>query len=115
MAEEYPEPDRNASPDHPERRGASRRSVIEAAKVTVRTIDLADLLCGPTGNRSGLRQIGDKWVGICPLRDCASWLPSFAVWPDTDTWGCYACLRGGGVTDLVRLAGDELVAKAQGR
>lgn len=79
------------------------------------TIDLADLLCGPAGHRSGLSRIDDRWVGMCPLPDCASRLPSFAVWPGTDTWGCYACLRGGSVTDLVRLAGDELVAKAQGR
>jgi hypothetical protein len=87
----------------------------KAPKGRVLVVDLADLLCGPAGNRSGLRRINDRWVGRCPLPDCTSRLPSFAVWPDTDTWGCYACLRGGGVTDLVRLAGDELVAKAQGR
>ena len=30
------------------------------AKGQVLVIDLADLLCGPAGNRSGLRRIGDR-------------------------------------------------------
>jgi hypothetical protein len=114
MAEEYHTSDRDPSPYRPERRGVSRKTVIEAAKDAVPVIDLADLLCGPAGNRSGLRRIGDKRVGMCPLPDCASKVPSFAVWPGTDTWRCYACLRDGGVADLERLAGDELVAKARG-
>jgi hypothetical protein len=81
----------------------------------VLVIDLADLLCGPAGNRSGLRRIGDKRVGICPLPDCASRLPSFTVWPDTDVWRCFNCMRGGGATDLACLDGHPLVAKARGR
>jgi hypothetical protein len=80
----------------------------------VLVIDLADLLCGPAGNRSGLRRIGDRWVGKCPLPDCVSKLRSFAVWPSTDSWHCFCCRRGGNVTDLARLAGNDLVAKARG-
>ena len=86
----------------------------KVAKGRMLVIDLADLLCGPAGNRSGLRRIGDRWVGMCPLPDCASKLRSFAVWPATDSWHCFCCLRGGSVTDLARHAGHELVARARG-
>ena len=91
------------------------KGLPEASKGRVLVIDLADLLCGPAGNRSGLRRIDDRWVGICPLPDCASKLSSFAVWPDTDAWRCFNCMRGGGATDLARLAGPALVAKARGK
>jgi hypothetical protein len=90
------------------------KELLKVAKRRVLVIDLADLLCGPAGNRSGLRRIDDKWVGRCPLPDCASKVPSFAVWPGTDIWRCYTCLRGGGANDLARLAGSEQVAKARG-
>jgi len=80
----------------------------------VPTLDLADLLCGPAGNRSGLRRIGDKWVGMCPLPDCAADLPLFAVWPGNNSWHCFCCRRGGNTTDLARLAGYALVSKARG-
>jgi hypothetical protein len=87
----------------------------EVAKERMLVIDLADLLCGPAGHRSGLRRIDDRWVGKCPLPDCASKLSSFVVWPDTDAWRCFNCMRGGGATALARLAGHALVAKARGR
>src|SRR5215213_4208386 len=86
----------------------------KVAMERVLVIDLSDLLCGPAGNRSDLRRIGDKWVGKCPLPDCASKLRSFAVWPASDSWQCFSCRRGGNVTDLARLAGDDLVTKARG-
>ena len=101
------------SPDCLERRDARHDTIVRVAEETASTLDLADLLCGPAGNRSGLRRIGDRWVGICPLPDCASRLPSFAVWPATDSWRWLGCVRGGGVTDLARLAGNELVAKVR--
>lgn len=115
MAEEYHTSDRDPSLYPAERPGVSRKTGIGTANEAVPLIDLADLLCGPAGNRSGLRRIGDKWVERCPLPDCSVKLPSFVVWPSTDMWRCYYCLRGGGVTDLARLAEDELVAKARGR
>ncbi len=78
-----------------------------AADETVPVIDLADLLCGPAGNCSGLRRIGDKWVGRCPLPDHSAKVPSFVVWPETNSWWCYGCSRGGGILDLKRLAGGD--------
>jgi hypothetical protein len=103
------------SPDCLESRDARHDTAVSIAEETVSTLDLADLLCGPAGNRSGLRRIGDRWVGICPLPHCTSKLRSFAVWPGTDSWHCFCCLRGGSVTDLAQFAGNELVAKARGR
>ena len=63
MAEEYHTKDGNPPADWPERRGVSRRQVIEAAKESLPTIDLAYRLCGP----GGLQKVGDRWVGRCPL------------------------------------------------
>jgi hypothetical protein len=91
------------------------KDLSKAPKGRGLVIDLADLLCGPAGNRSGLRRIDDRWVGMCPLPDCASRLPSFAVWPGPDSWHCFNGMRGGGATDLARLAGYALVSKARGR
>jgi hypothetical protein len=115
MAEDYHTQDCNPSPSLPERQGVSHDTAIIAAEEASSTLDLADLLCGPAANRSGSRRIGDKRVGISPLPDCASRLPSFAVWPGTDSWYCFNCMRGGGATDLTRLSGRALVAKARGK
>jgi CHC2 zinc finger len=103
------------SPKCLEIRDARHDTVAGVAEETASTLFLADLLCGPAGNLSGLRRIGDKWVGICPLPECASRLPSFAVWRDTDVWRCFTCMRGGRATDLARLVGHALVAKARGK
>lgn len=100
MAEEYHAQDSNPSPDRPERRGVSRKTVIEHAKGTVPTIDLAELLCGP----GGLRKVGSRWVGRCPLSDHEDRSPSFTVYPETNAWFCYGCLRGGDVIELARFA-----------
>ena len=115
MAEAYHTQHSNPSPNCPEHQGVIHDKAIGSVKGEVPTLDLADLLCGPAGNRSGLRRIGDKRVGICPLPDCAAKLPSFAVWPSTDSWHCFCCMRGGGATDLAKLAGNEVVTKARGR
>lgn len=85
----------------PERQGVSRRSVIEEAKAKVPTIDLADLLCGP-GN---MRKVGNRWVARCPLPNHEDRSPSFAVYPETNSWFCFgACLVGGDVVELARHA-----------
>ncbi len=85
---------------YPERRGVSRRSVIEKAKEKVETIALADLLCGP----GRMRSVGNKWVARCPLPDHEDRSPSFTVYPDEGGWFCYGCLRGGDVVELARFA-----------
>lgn len=84
----------------PERRPVSTRSVIDAAKEQVATIDLADRLCRP----GRLRRRGVEWVGRCPLPDHDEKTPSFQVNPDKDVWHCFGCARGGDVIELARFA-----------
>jgi hypothetical protein len=92
-------PSRTAS--RPERRGGSRKAVIDAAKEAVPTIDLADLLCGP----GKMRKVGDRWVARCPIPGHEDRTPSFTVYTETNSWFCFgACLRGGDVVDLAGAA-----------
>jgi hypothetical protein len=84
----------------PERRGVSRRRVIDEAKAKVPTIDLADLLCRP----GKMRKVGDRWVAHCPLPGHDERTPSFTVYPETNSWYCFRCLRGGDVVELARFA-----------
>ena len=84
--------------EHPERRGVSRRHVIDEAKAKVATIDLADLLCGP----AKMRRIGDEWLARCPLPDHEDQTPSFTTNPEKNLWFCHGCVRGGDVIELAR-------------
>jgi len=88
----------------PERRGVSRRSVIEEAKAQVMTIDLADRLLAESGGR--WRKVGDEWVMNCVLPGHADRSPSFTVNPDKNLWHCHGCLRGGDVITLAQRAWD---------
>ncbi len=112
MAEAYHTQDRNPSPDRPERRGVSRKTVIEAAKETVPVIDLADRLCGS----DGWRKVGNRWVCRCPLPGHDERTPSFTVFLETNSWYCFGACQGGG--DVVALAaaawgyGDSEMAMA---
>lgn len=97
-----------------ERRGVSNRSTIDEAKLRVSTIGLADLLCGP----GGLHRVAERWAGCCPLPDHEDRSPSFTVYPETNSWFCYGCLRGGDVIELARFAwgyekSDVAMAAAQ--
>ena len=86
----------------PERRGVSRRRVINEAKAKVPIIDLANLLCGP----AKMRRVGDEWGACCPLKDHEDKTPSFTVNPEKNLWFCHGCLRGGDVVELARFAWD---------
>jgi len=81
--------------------------LLEAVKERVPVIDVADLFCGPAGNRSGWRQVGDLWVARCPLPDHkCPWSFSFAVSKVENCWYCCEC-RVGGDVDLYALAGGN--------
>jgi DNA primase len=91
----------NSKSTRPERRGVSRRTVIEEAKAKVSVIDLADLLCGPRG----LRKAGKRWEARCPLPGHEDRSPSFTVFTETNSWHCFgACQRGGDAVDLAAAA-----------
>jgi hypothetical protein len=106
MAEEYHTLRHKPSPYRPELQDVSRKMVIEAVKKRVPVIDVADLLCGPAGNRSGWRQVGDLWVARCPLpHHTCPWSFSFAVSKDENCWYCCECRVGGDVLDLYAFAG----------
>jgi hypothetical protein len=96
--EPYHSPTPSPTPSRPERRGVSRKTVIEAAKEKVRTIDLAKRLCP-----AGLRKAGEELVGFCPLHDDRR-TPNLNVNPENDTWFCFVCLVGGDVIELARYA-----------
>jgi CHC2-type zinc finger protein len=82
------------------------KRLLEAVKEWVPVIDVADLLCGPAGNRSGWRQVGDQWVARCPLPDHrCPWSFSFTVSKNENRWYCSECRVGGDVLDLYAYAG----------
>jgi hypothetical protein len=75
--------------------GVSYAKPITAAKEAVSIIELADRLTG--SEAGGLRR-------RCPLPDHEDRSPSFVVYPETQSFFCYGCLRGGDVVELARLA-----------
>jgi len=90
----------SSTPARPERRGVSRRRVIDEARAKVPVIDLANLLCG----LGKMRKVSQRWVGRCPLPDHEDRSPSFTVYPGEGGWYCFGCLRGGDVIELARYA-----------
>src|SRR5919112_48016 len=74
------------------------RRCLAVVKATVPVIDVADLLCGP----GGLRRVNTHWFGRCPLPDHEDKTPSFVVYPDSNSWWCFGCSRGGAGPTLVQ-------------
>jgi CHC2 zinc finger len=81
-------------------RGVSSTRPIDAAKEAVLVIDLAARLAG-TGK---MRRVGKTWATNCLLPNHEDRTPSFVVYPETNSWYCFSCLRGGDVVELARLA-----------
>ena len=102
MNQEYHITERETATRTPESRyrGVSYVKPISAAKEAVGVVDLADRLCSP----SGLRRVGGTWAARCPLPEHEDKTPSFVVYPETESFFCFGCLRGGDVVDLARYA-----------
>jgi DNA primase len=83
----------------PRYRGVSYVRPIDAAKEAVPVIDLADRLAGP----GKMRRVGKTWATNCLLPNHEDRTPSFVVYPETNSWYCFSCLRGGDVVELARL------------
>ena len=86
----------------PNRRGVSRRSVIDAVKEAVSTLELAEHLA--TGQGKQLRRAGRELLVSCLLPDHEDRTPSFYLDPEKDLWFCHGCLRGGDAIELARFA-----------
>lgn len=50
--------------------------------------------------RVDLKKVGDHYRGLCPLHPDTK--PSLTVYPETDSWFCYGCHRGGDNIQFVR-------------
>jgi hypothetical protein len=81
-------------------RGGPYTKPIDAAKDAVLVFDLADKLAGP----GKMRRVGKTWATNCLLPNHEDRTPSFVVYPETNSWYCFSCLRGGDVVELARLA-----------
>jgi hypothetical protein len=88
------------TPNTPRYRGISYTKPIDAAKEAVPCIDLADRLAGP----GKFRKVGNTWSTNCVLEGHEDRVPSFVVYPETNSFYCFGCLRGGDVVELARLA-----------
>jgi CHC2 zinc finger len=62
-------------------------------------IDIADYISRFTM----LRPTNGRLVGRCPLPDHEDSTPSFWVYPNTRSWYCFGCLRGGDVIHFARM------------
>ena len=83
----------------PRYRGVSYTRAIEAAKEAVSVMELADRLAGP----GKMRRVGKTWATNCLLPNHEDRTPSFVVYPETNSWHCFGCLRGGDAVELYRL------------
>jgi len=66
----------------------------------VPVVALADRLAGP----DQLRKVSGTWSTRCVLPNHEDRIPSFVVYPETNSWFCFGCLKGGDVVELARLA-----------
>ena len=60
------------------------------------------------GQYTELRLNGGKWKGKCALPDHQDDSPSLWVYPETRSWYCFGCNRGGDVIDFAKLKGIQL-------
>lgn len=51
-----------------------------------------------------LRKVGKRFVGLCPFHKEKN--PSFTIYPQTNSFYCFSCQKGGNVVNLVRLLRD---------
>jgi len=100
MEAEYHSQNPANTPNTPRYRGISYTKPIDAAKEAVPCIDLADRLAGP----GKFRKVGNTWSTNCVLPGHEDRVPSFVVYPETNSFYCFGCLRGGDVVELARLA-----------
>jgi CHC2 zinc finger len=67
-------------------------------------VDIVDYI----SRHTELRPMGNKFRGKCPLPDHEDDTPSLWVYPESRSWYCFGCNRGGDVIDYARLRGVNL-------
>jgi hypothetical protein len=73
-----------------------RRGQVSDADITqAREVPVSAIVAVP------LKKAGQTCVGHCPLHDDKS--PSFHIYPDTNSWYCFGCKRGGDTIAFIRL------------
>ncbi len=82
-----------------ERLPIGQRKPIDAAKEAVSILELAERLCP-----EGLRRVGQPFEARCPLPDHDDKSPSFYIYPQTQSFWCFGCQRGGDVVNLAAFA-----------
>ena len=93
-----------------ERLPVGQRKPIDAAKDLVSILELAERLCP-----EGARRVGKTMVARCPLPGHDDKTPSFYVYPETGSFWCFGCQRGGDVVHLAAHAwghGDDMATAA---
>ena len=53
-----------------------------------------------------LKKVGLRMVGSCPSHDHEDPSPSFTVYPESNSWYCFGCSRGGDLLDLFMFVED---------
>lgn len=70
---------------------------IDSFDIKART-DITELI----STYVALKKSGRTFTGLCPFH--AEKSPSFTVYPETQSWYCFSCNRGGDVIDFIMLA-----------
>lgn len=60
------------------------------------------------GQYTDLRPKGEKFVGKCALPDHQDDTASLWIYPETRSWYCFGCNRGGDIIDFAKLKGINL-------
>lgn len=89
----------NTGSSHPERRGVTGRSVIEAANEAVTVEEIASAA-------TVLKKAGDRLRGRCPVHRGEN-PSSFSVSPSEQLWRCHSCQEGGDAVRLAKLLGGH--------
>jgi len=77
------------------------KPVIRPGHIDVEAIrQRADLIAIIENYGIKIKKAGNSWRGMCPFHEGKS--PALAVYPDEQTWYCYACNIGGDVFEFVK-------------
>lgn len=71
-------------------------------QVDIQAIKASTDIVANIGKYTKLRKAGKRYQGLCPLHADKK-TPSLVVYPDSQSWHCFGCNRGGDVLDFVMM------------